>query len=65
MANKRSTKIICKQTVRDKEVNIKQPIQVLWLGSVWEESIPNESMTVKVINNTDGKLKCRYTKVDF
>ena len=29
LANKRSTKNICKQTVRDKEVNIKQPIQVL------------------------------------
>ena len=65
MANNRSTKNICKQTVRYKEVNIKQPTQVLSFGSVWEESIPNESVTLKVISNIHGKLKCLYTNIDF
>ena len=61
-ASKQRAKNIRKLNIRYKEINMKQQVQVTYLGCVLDESMSGEPMALKVINKINGKL---YRKNKF
>ena len=51
--------------IKYKDINIKQHPKVTYLGWVLDETISGESMTSKVINKINSKLKFLYRKIRF
>ena len=58
-------RIFRKLNTRYKEVNIKQQEQVTYLGCALDESMSGESMTLKIVNKINEKLKFPYRKSKF
>ena len=58
-------RIFRKLNTRYKEVNIKQQEQVTYLGCVLDELMSGESMTLKIVNKINEKLKFLYRKNKF
>ena len=61
-ASKQRAKNIRKLNIRYKEINMKQQVQVTYLGCVLDEWMSGEPMALKVINKINGKL---YRKNKF
>ena len=64
-ASKCTTKNIRQLNIKYKDINIKQHLEVTYLGWMLEETMSGESMALKVINKINGKLKFLYTKNNF
>ena len=64
-ASKQRAKNIRKLNIRYKEINMKQQVQVTYLGCVLDESMSGEPMALKVTNKINGKLKFLYRKNKF
>ena len=64
-ASKRRAKNIRELNIKYKDINIKQHLEVIYLGCVLDETMSGESMPLKVINKINGKLKFLYKKNRF
>ena len=64
-ASKRRAKNIRQLNIKYKDINIKQYLEVTYLGCVLEETMSGEPTALKVINKTNGKLKFLYWKNRF
>ena len=64
-ASKRIVKNIRQLYITYKDINIKQHLQVTYLGCMLDETMSGEPMTLKVINKINGKLKFLYGKNRF
>ena len=47
------------------QVNVKQHLQVTYLSSVLDETLPGEPLALKALNKVNGKLKFLYRKNKF
>ena len=61
-ASKRRSKNVRQLNIRYNHINIKQHLQVTYLGCVLDERMSCEPMAVKMINKINGKLKFLYRK---
>ena len=64
-ASKCTAKNTHQLNIKYKGINIKQHLEVTYLGWMLEETMSGESMALKVINKINGKLKFLYTKNNF
>ena len=64
-ATKRTAKTIRQLNIKYKDINIKQFLEVTYLGCVLDETMLGEPMPLKVINKINGKLKFLYEKNRF
>ena len=64
-ASKRRAKNISQLNITYKDINIKQHLEVTYLGCVLDETMSGESMALKVMNKINGKLKSLYKKNRF
>ena len=60
--SKRRSKNVRQLNVRYNHINIKQHLQVKYLGLLLDERMSCEPMALKVINKINGKLKFLYRK---
>ena len=58
-------KNIKKLNIKDQDLEIKQHLQVTYLGCVMDETMSGEAMALKVINKINRKLKFPYLKNRF
>ena len=56
-ASKRRSKNVRQLNIRYNHINIKQRLQIAYLGCVLDATMSSEPMALKVINKTYGKLK--------
>ena len=64
-ASKRRAKNIRQLNIKYKDINIKQHLEVTYLGSALDETMSGELMALKVINKMNGKLKFLYRENRF
>ena len=64
-ASKRIVKNIRQLDIKYKDINIKQHLEVTYLGCMLDETMSGEPMTLKVINKINGNLKFLYWKNRF
>ena len=64
-ASKQRAKNIRQLIIKYKDINIKQHLEVTYLGCVLDEIVSGESMALKVISKINGKLKFLYGKNRF
>ena len=65
LPNKRSVKNIRQLNIKYKDINIKEHLEVTFLGCVIDETMSVEPMALKVTNKINAKLKFRYRKNRF
>ena len=61
-ANQRKIKTIKRCNIKYQDIEIKQYLQVTYLGCVMDETMSGKPMALKVINKINGKLKFLYRK---
>ena len=64
-ASKHKIKSARKQSVKYKNIKIKQHSQVTYLGCILDETLYGEPMALKASNKINGKLKFLYRKNKF
>ena len=64
-ASQRKIKTIKKLNIKYQDIEIKQHLQVTYLGCVMDETMSGAPMALKVINKINGKLKFLYRKNSF
>ena len=64
-ASKRKIKSARKLNLKYKKIKIKQHLQVTYLSSVLDETLPGEPLALKALNKVNGKLKFLYRKNKF
>ena len=64
-ASKRKIKSARKLNVKYKNIELKQHLQVTYLGCVLDETLCGEPMALKALNKINGKLKFLYRKNKF
>ena len=64
-ASKRKIKSARKLNVKYKNIELKQHLQVTYLGCVLDETLCGELMALKALNKINGKLKFLYRKNKF
>ena len=64
-ASKQRAKNIRQLNIKYKDINIKQPSEVTYLGRVLDETMSGEPMALNVINKINGKLKFLHRKNRF
>ena len=58
-------KNIKKLNIKYRDIEIKQHLQVTYLGCVMDETMSGKPMALKVINKINGKMKFFYRKNNF
>ena len=64
-ASKQREKNIHQLNIKYKDINIKQHLQVTYLGCVLDEAMLGEPMVLKVLNKINSRLKFFHRKIDF
>ena len=64
-ASKQREKNIHQLNIKYKDINIKQHLQVTYLGCVLDETMSGEPMVLKVINKINSRLKFFHRKNRF
>ena len=64
-ASKRKIKKVPKLKINYKNIQIKQHSKVAYLGCILDETMSGESMTLKLINKINSRLKSLHRKNNF
>ena len=64
-ATKRRAKNFRQLNIKYKDRNIKQHLEVTYLGCVLDRTVSGELLSLKVTNKTNGKLKFLFRKTRF
>ena len=64
-ASKQRAKNISRLNTKYKDINIKQHLEVMYLGCMLDETMSGEPMALKIVNKINGKFMFLYRKKRF